>query len=73
VPIYLYKCEKCGNKTEVIQGIAEGTPFCCGKLMVKLPTSPAMIKMKGMDNVLMRSEGYKEGYSKEYLKSLNKT
>lgn len=63
MPIYLYKCEKCGSKVEVLspQG---GVPLCCGKAMAKLPTFPAMFKMKGI-----HSQGYKEGYKKEYLKS----
>lgn len=69
MPLYEYKCEECGNKTEVIQGIAEGIPFCCGKPMTKLPTYPAMIKMKGAGGIPIRSEGYKKGYSQEYLKT----
>ena len=64
MPTYLYKCEKCGSKAEVIQSIVGGLPLCCGKAMTQLPTAPAMFKVKGI-----HSEGYKEGYKKEYLKS----
>lgn len=46
MPIYLYQCEKCGNKVEILspQG---GVPLCCGKVMSKRPALIAMVKMKG--------------------------
>lgn len=44
MPIYLYKCEKCGYKLEVLGG---GIPLCCGKAMTKQITTHAMFKMKG--------------------------
>ena len=47
MPIYLYRCEKCGNKLEVVQGFNEGIPLCCGKVMTKLPTTHAVFQMKG--------------------------
>ena len=69
MPIYKYECEECGNEIEVIQSMVAGIPFCCGKPMSKLPTFPAMIKKK-IGGVPIRSRGYKEGYSKEYLKGM---
>lgn len=70
MPIYILKCEECGRKVERIQGIVGEIPLCCGKTMTKLPTLPAIIKIIGESGVPARSKGYKEGYSKEYLKSL---
>jgi len=71
MPIYLYKCEVCGSKVEMVQGITGAVPFCCGKSMTKLPTSPAIIRIKGMGGKLARNRGYKEGYSKEYLRDVS--
>jgi len=64
MPIYLYKCERCSRKAEIIQGMVGGIPLCCGVVMAKIPTFPAMFKVKGI-----HSQGYKEGYKKEYLGS----
>ena len=47
MPLYLYKCEKCGSKLETIRSIAGEIPLCCDKAMNKLPTTPAMVKWKG--------------------------
>jgi len=48
MPIYLYRCAKCGSEIEVIHNMKQDTPDCCGSPMLKLPTCPAMVKMKGM-------------------------
>ena len=54
-----------------MQPIGAEAPECekCGAGMVKRPTRPAIIVMRdGMTP--LRSKGYKEGYAKEYRKSL---
>jgi len=68
MPIYEYYC-KCGNELTEIQGIGEDAPLCpkCGGDMNKKVSSPALIRIP-WGNILPRSKGYKEGYSKEYLK-----
>ena len=70
MPIYRLRC--CGNEVEVVQGIDKDTPECpqCGAEMKKLPTSPAIITMRGAGGTRTYSKGYKEGYSKEYLKDV---
>jgi len=65
MPLYDYCCEKCGEKVEVLQSLSGKAPLCCGKPMNKLPTYPALISMKGT-----HSEGYKEGYAKDYRRRL---
>ncbi len=74
MPVYLYGCE-CGKEIEIVQGIGEKAPLCpdCGVGMIKKPTHPAIIKVIGQGGYPTRSKGYKEDYSKEYLKSLGKT
>jgi len=59
MPIYLYQCEKCGSKTEVIQGWDGVALLCCGKAMSKMPTSQAMVKMKGMGGYPSRRKEWK--------------
>ena len=73
MPIYRYRC--CWREIEVIQGIDKDTPLCpnCGSKMKKLPTLPAIVRITGMGGSPIRSKGYKEGYSKEYLKSIQET
>jgi len=46
MPLYVYRCT-CGNELERVQAIDEEAPLCCGKMMVKQPTFPAMVKIKG--------------------------
>ena len=71
MPIYLYGC--CGKEVEVIQGITQDDPVCpdCGVKMLKKPTSPTKIEIKGTGGVTTHSKGYKEGYSDEYKRRLD--
>lgn len=71
MPIYLYQCEKCGTKLEIRQGIHEGIPPCCGVAMKKVPTAPSIIRTMGTNKTRTYSKGYKQGYSKDYLKSMS--
>ena len=68
MPIYDYKCE-CGCELEIYQMMGDKPPVCgkCGGDMIKKPTSPAIIRTIS-GHIPVRSKGYKEGYSKEYLK-----
>lgn len=49
MPIYRYRCDKCVLELEKVQGINEEIPPCpeCGKVLVKVSTYPAMVKVKG--------------------------
>jgi len=49
MPIYMYRCDKCVLELEKVQGISEETTLCpqCGEVMIRLPTFPAMVKIKG--------------------------
>jgi len=69
VPIFEYRCE-CGYEAMEVQMIGEESPKCekCGGDMIKKVSSPAIIRFKGDGGYPVRSKGYKEGYSKEYLK-----
>ena len=73
MPLYIYKCDKCVLELEKVQGINGEAPHCpnCGAEMHKKPTFPVMVKTKGMGGYPIRSKGYKEGYSKEYLKDVS--
>ena len=42
MPLYDYRCEVCGGVKESI-----GSPCCCEKPMTRLPSFPAMVKIKG--------------------------
>ena len=50
----------------------KANPDCdkCGGRTVKKITSPAVIKVMGPGHIPVRSKGYKEGYSKEYLRDV---
>jgi len=50
MPIYCYRCNKCGRELEKIQKVNENPIACpsCGRMMAKLPTFPVMVKIKGM-------------------------
>ena len=48
-PIYDFSCDVCkGIKRDVFQRSSRDRAECCGVPMRKLPTGPAMVKMKGM-------------------------
>lgn len=49
MPIYQYRCSNCHFEVEVVQSITGDNPLCshCGERMVKMPTFPAMVKIKG--------------------------
>lgn len=49
MPIYAYKCSKCNSGFERVQAMGENTSPCpgCGEVVAKIPTFPAMVKMKG--------------------------
>jgi len=47
MPIYEYKCKKCGNKIESLQKIGDPDPKCeCGTVMKKLMSTNSFI-LKG--------------------------
>lgn len=67
---YDYRCEGCGNIIEILQRGDEKSPMCCDRTMKKLLSFPAIIKIKDAEGNRIYSKGYKAGYSKEYLKSI---
>jgi len=46
MPLYDYLCDICGQTREVLIMHGE-TPLCCDTVMRRLPSSLAMVKMKG--------------------------
>ena len=47
MPIYVYHCSGCGVDKELIRQMEQEAPDCCGGVMAKCPTFPAMVKVKG--------------------------
>jgi len=47
MPVYDYKCSRCGAEIEAVQQMGNRPPVCCGEEMDRKYTSPPMIKMKG--------------------------
>jgi len=45
MPIFIFECQVCKGKMEVVQRYG-GVPFCCGKPMVMQPTAPALVRIK---------------------------
>lgn len=72
MPIYEYECA-CGKSVEVLSQMGNSAPQCsyCGALMNRLISSPAVIRVLSKGKHPQRSRGYKEDYSKEYLKSIS--
>ncbi len=71
MPLYEYQCE-CGETLEVIQTIGSDAPKCptCGGGMTKRFAPPAIIRLLDEYGHPIRSKGYEEGYSREYLKDV---
>lgn len=72
MPTYEYYCE-CGTEIEQIQRIGDEAPQCptCGVVMIRQISHPAVIKVLSKGGNPIRSKGYKEDYSKEYLKDVS--
>jgi len=47
MPLYDYQCEKCGSIVEVLCVVEAEPPQCCEQSMIRLPSFPALVKMKG--------------------------
>ena len=70
MPLFDYCCDRCGKTIEILQLGDEKSPMCCERAMRKLMSTPAVIQIKGTGGIPIRSKGYKEGYSREYLKDI---
>ena len=69
MPLYDVRCEKCKKEVEVLQSFSAEAPLCCDEPMRILPTYfPAKIDIKGA-----HSQGYKEGYAKDYRRRLQES
>lgn len=68
MPIFDFVC--CGKEIEVVQLMGEDSPAClkCGGVMSKKLSLIVPIQVTN-NGLRVRSNGYKEGYKKEYLKS----
>lgn len=73
MPVYLFECERCRGKKEVLQNFSGEAPICCGEPMNKLPTHPTTIKIKAAGGVSIHSPGYKEDYAKNYRRRLRES
>ena len=73
MPVYELRCPGCDNEVEKIQGMDAGNPSCevCGRTMVKMPTSPSLIRILKTGGTPVRGKGYKEDYAKQYRKRLH--
>ncbi len=47
MPLYDYKCGVCGNQDIVHHGVHKDSPLCCDTPMNKMPSCPAVVKIKG--------------------------
>jgi len=47
MPIYGFRCERCTAEVERLQHMDGDAPECCGERMVRTPSFPAMVKVKG--------------------------
>lgn len=70
MPIYDYRCEECGLEAEILRGVGSEPPLCCDGSMTRVPTFPAMIRVRDERGSFLRSKGYKEGYAKDYGKDV---
>ena len=70
MPIYQYKCEKCGSKIEIRQGFTGAVPLCCGKAMKRIPSLPLPARILNRDGHRQYPDLYKRNYSRRYLKQL---
>jgi len=73
MPLYEYRCPNCNSEKELLQGMESKEGILCDKCgvgMIKKPTCPAIIKISGIGGYPIRSKGYKESYSQEYLKDV---
>lgn len=61
MPLYDYKCDVCGVVLETIRE----SPLCCEKPMKRLPSYPAMVKIKGAGGYPSRRKQFNgtAGYS----------
>lgn len=50
MPLYDFECNSCGFVEESLQSATQGSLVCprCGGTMKRLPSYPAMVKIKGM-------------------------
>lgn len=47
MPLYDYRCSVCGDEKDVFQHNMTDVAECCGKPMERVPSFPAMVKIKG--------------------------
>ena len=71
MPLYVFGCEACKGISERLLAVYEDAPICCGVPMNKLPTTHAMVKMKGMGGYPSLRKAVKGG-AQYYRKELEK-
>ena len=61
MPLYEYKCGQCNYHTEIVIYSITEVLTCpkCGNEMDRLPSHPAMVKMKGMGGYPSRRKEWK--------------
>ena len=47
MPLYEFRCERCGGYTDRIQRHDDKAPTCCGQPMTRIVTAPAGFIFKG--------------------------
>ena len=63
MPIYIYKCIKCGHKFDYFhKKLNDIYPACekCGSKVVKLPTFPGVIDMEGKFSTHVKARKWSE-------------
>ncbi len=70
MPIYPFHCGVCGDDLEVRQSFWAKAPECCDSQMERLIAPPAVIRVIDESGNRIYSKGYKEGYAKEHMESI---
>ena len=62
MPLYVYKCEDCGNQVEILQSFSDPNPHC-GACALDRGTSAEMKKQVALTSFALKGKGWaKDNY-----------